>query len=134
MEITPFPSMNDALAVASFGLFHFAAFGGNLTMMAFAMAIGAIWQVCVNAGEHSTRYAPFFGLGFAVASHVTWNLMVKLATEQAAIAPLIVNAIGPAFPELAPLGLALIPLIYLLALVAAYAYRLIGATRAGGVA
>lgn len=97
-----FSEVTSALA---FGSFHFSValimFGPSLKavgMILSAVVMGYIWQLCVNL-KHELKpgkIAVFFGMGFAIGSHITWNIMVTMFGSTLSVVPFIyVLALGP---------------------------------------
>jgi hypothetical protein len=88
-----------------FGLFHY---GVALTMFGMswkaagmilsATVMGYIWTLTVNLKKELKpgKLAIFFGMGFAIGSHITWNIMVTMFGPTLSIVPFIyVLSVGP---------------------------------------
>lgn len=54
------------LSQVIFGVYHFAAYGGDWTTIAVAVALGFLFLYCVRN----------YGIAFAIAVHLSWNIAV----------------------------------------------------------
>lgn len=89
----------------TFGMFHYGValmwFGVSLQafgMILSATMMGYIWTITVKL-KHKLRHgqiAMFFGLGFAIGSHVTWNMMVTYYASSFVVVPFIFVLAVPA--------------------------------------
>lgn len=81
-----------------FGLFHFGVaimmFGMSVQaigMILSAMLMGYLWTLSINLKTELRpgKISIFFGMGFAIGSHITWNVMVTYFGSTLSVLPFI---------------------------------------------
>ena len=85
-------------SAVTFGMFHYGVavmwFGFTpqaIGMIIVASLMGYLWTITVKLKHtlKSGQIAMFFGLGFAIGSHITWNVMVTYYASSFVVVPFI---------------------------------------------